>query len=252
MFDSLFSLGSIIAITVSLTLTIKSLRVNSIKNTRINSPDIIGNNNQVVINSLAIKEVSDFKQLSNIIIIALLVAFPLFPRFFMTFLPTFSFCAVIICSVGVFKNIQQKGHNAVYGLVYIPTTALMVVFVISAIYSAIYGKYMFTDFYSRVIDKVQLFNISYEYLTGLNTLLFEATAYVGMSLLFASLIHSCFGFIKNRNFDETVSFVKLWIPFSIVGHFLASGGVIALLNNNFQYILCIYKNIIPNFIAYLF
>ncbi|EFL5775091.1 TPA: hypothetical protein ACXJGM_003225 [Escherichia coli] len=61
MFDSLFSLGSIIAITVSLTLTIKSLRVNSIKNTRINSPDIIGNNNQVVINSLAIKEVSDFK-----------------------------------------------------------------------------------------------------------------------------------------------------------------------------------------------
>lgn len=152
----------------------------------------------------------------------------------MTFLPTFSFCAVIICSVGVFKNIQQRGHNAVYGLVYIPITALMVVFVISAIYSAIYGNYMFTDFYSRVIDKVQLFNVSYEYLTGLNTLLFEATVYVGMSLLFASLIHSCFGFIKKRNFDETVSFVKLWIPFSIVGHFLASGGVIALLNNNFN------------------
>lgn len=151
----------------------------------------------------------------------------------MTFLPTFSFCAVIICSVGVFKNIQQRGHNAVYGLVYIPITALMVVFVISAIYSAIYGNYMFTDFYSRVIDKVQLFNVSYEYLTGLNTLLFEATVYVGMSLLFASLIHSCFGFIKKGTSMRQLvllNFGFLFLLWDIFWH----QGVIALLNNNFN------------------
>lgn len=251
MFDNLFSLGSIFAITVSVMLTIKSLKVNNIKNKRINSPDIIGDNNQVIINTSAIKELSDFKQLSNIIIISLMVVFPLFPNFFMTFIPTFSFCAVMICIIGVFKNIQQKGHNAAYGLVYIPIAALMRVLSISAIYSAISGRYVFTDFYSRFFDKIQLVNISFEYLSSLNILLFEATAYVGMSILFASLIHVCFGFIKSRNFDETVDFIKFWIPFSIMGHFMASGCLIAILHSNFQYITNIYKDIISNFIAYL-
>lgn len=252
MFENLLSLGSIFAITVSLTLTVKSIRINSIKNSKVNSPDIIGDNNRVIINQLITKEVSDFKQLSNLIIIVLLIMFPLFPNFFMRFLSTFSFCAVMICIVGVFKNIQQKGYYAAYSLVYIPITALIGALSISAIYSSLSGGYIFTEYYSRVIDKVKFFSINSEYLSSMNTLLLEGTAYIGMSTLFASLIHACFGFLKNRNFDETVNFVKCWLPLSIVGHFLASGGLIALYYGNVQYVINTYKNILINLIAYIF
>ncbi|QQA74549.1 hypothetical protein [Pectobacterium parmentieri] len=252
MFENLFSLGSLFAITVSLTLTVKSLRINSIKNIKINSPDVVGNNNQVIINPAITKKVADFKQLSNIIIILLLIAFPFFPGFFMNFILTFSFCAVMICIFGVFKNIRQKGDNAAYGLVYIPLTAFIGVFSISAIYSAFSGEYMFTDFYSRIINKVGLLNTSPEYLNSLIVLVLEGTAYAGMSILFASLIHVCFGFLKNRNFDETVNFIKYWIPLSVVGHFLASGYFIAFYYGNFQYVINSYRNIFSNFFSYLF
>ncbi|MGI3448226.1 hypothetical protein ACRQQF_02650 [Citrobacter arsenatis] len=252
MFENLFSLGSLFAITVSLALTVKSLKINSIKNVKVNSPNIVGDNNQVVINQSVMKEVADFRQLSNIVIILLLIVFPFFPNFFMKFLPTFSFCAVMICITGVFKNIQQKINYAAYGLIYIPTTALIGVFSISSIYSAFSGKYMFIDFYPRVIDKIKLFNINLDYLSSLTVLLFEGTAYVGMSFLFASLIHACFGFLKNRSFDETINFIKVWIPLSVVGHFLASGCLIALYYGNTQYIINTYENIFFNFIAYVF
>lgn len=252
MFENLLSLGSLFAITVSLTLTVKSLRINSIKNSKVNSPDINGDNNRVIINQLVTKGVSDFKQLSNLITIILLIAFPLFPEFFMRFLSTFSFCAVMICIVGVFKNIQQKGYYAAYSLVYIPITVLIGALSISAIYSSLTGGYIFTYFYSRFFEKVKFFSINFEYLSSMKTLLLEGTAYIGLSTLFASLIHACFGFLKNRNFDETVNFVKYWLPFSIVGHFLASGGLIALYYGNIQYVVNAYKNIFINLTAYIF
>jgi len=246
MFETFFSLGSLLAITVSLTLTVKSFKINSIKNSNVNSPDITGNNNQVIINQLVTKETSDFKQLSNLIVIVLLILFPIFPSFFIKFLSTFSFCAVMICIVGVFKNIQQKGCYAVYGLVYIPITALIGVLSISAIYSSHYGGYIFTEFYPRFFHKVKLFSISSDYLTSMENLFLEGTAYIGLATLFASLIHACFGFLRNRNFDETVKFSKCWVPLSIVGHFLASGGLIALSYGNTQYIISMYENILIN------
>lgn len=251
MFENLFSFGSLLAVTLSISLTIKMLKININNNQRHHSHNVSGNNNVVVINQIYSKEISDFKRLSNIIVLFLLFLFPMFPVFFIQFLSMFALCSVIICFAGVCKNILEKKENAIYGVFYVPLTVFIAFLSITAIYTALANKYIFVDYYSRLKESLSEFSLSLFSLENLNSILGEGLAYVGFSLIFAGLIHTCFGFItKGKNFDATVDFMKSWIPFSLVGHFLASGCFTALFNSNFGYIAYVYKDILSHFYAY--
>lgn len=82
MSENFISLSSLATVTLlSITLTVKSLSISNIKNTRNNSHDISGNNNQIVINSAVEKTESDFKKLSGIVLAILLLFFRFFQPF---------------------------------------------------------------------------------------------------------------------------------------------------------------------------
>ena len=248
MFENFISLSSLVAFTLSITLTVKSLSISNIKNIRNNSHDISGNNNQVVINSPAEKTESDFKRLSGIMLGIFLLFFPLFPAFCLKFLYDFSLCAIVINVVGIINSIYQRSKNCYYSILYIFSTCGTAFLARNAVSHAFFDHYIFREFYGRLIKILGGFDASIiymgtlsNYMGTLNKLLFEFIAYMGMSLLFVGLINSCFGFIKARNFDKTVAFIGSWIIIAFVAHFLASGYLIRISEGGLNYVINEYK-----------
>lgn len=252
MFENFLSLGSLISVTLSFALTIKALNINYVNNSSVIKSEITGNNNNVYVNySDYSGKISSFKRLWVCIELIILALFPVYPDFFIDSLSTFSICALFICATGTYKNISENVNNGIYSLFYLIGTAVISFFSISALSIVHVNKYIFTDYYLRAYETIVGGGYIHGYSQGITSIIGEGVTYLGLSILFISLIHCCFGFLnRDKNFDVTFDAIFRWVPGSLFGHFFACGGVIAILNLNFNYITWMYQNVWYYFFSY--
>lgn len=252
MFENFLSLGSLISVTLSVTLTIKALNIKYVNNSSVIKSEVRGDNNNVYVNySDYSNKISSFKRLWFCIEAIILILFPAYPEFFIDSLSSFSIYALFICASGVYNNISKGVNNGIYSLFYLVGTAVISFLSISALSMVLANKYIFTDFYLRAYETIIGGGYFRGFSQGITSIAREGAAYFGLSVLFISLIHCCFGFLnKDKNFDVTFDAIFLWVPVSLVGYFLACDGVIAILNLNFNYIPWLYQNAWYYFLSY--
>ncbi|EOI3546087.1 hypothetical protein ACMSZT_000852 [Cronobacter dublinensis] len=241
MFENIISIGSIIAVTLSVTLTIKFLKINIKNNIRENSHDINGNNNIVNIIEADKRNNSDFKLLANVIGFVLLIFLPLYPYFFLSFMQAFSWLPIFIILVGVATQVYFRGWSRLPDLLYVFPAFIVGTLTYHSIYLVDKGKYLEGDIYSRLIDAIISFNISESYALYITGLLFEFFAYAGFIMLFLSAIYISFSFLKKRGFDETIKHLLFWLATGLLGDFLASGCMLNFGSINFNYLIYSYQ-----------
>lgn len=149
--------------------------------------------------------------------------------------------------VGIINSIYQRSKNCYYSILCIHFTCGTAFLAIDSVFNARSDHYIIPNFYGRFINVIGNFNVSIVYIRSFIELLFEFTAYMGMSFLFVSLISFCFDFINARNFDKTVAFIGSWIIIAFVAHFLASGYLIRISEGDLNYVINEYKTIFNDF-----
>lgn len=240
-FENIISIGSLIAITLSVTLTIKFLKINIKNDIRKNSPDINGNNNIVNIIEADKKNNSDFKLLANVIGFALLILLPLYPYFFLSFMQAFSWLPIFIILAGVAMQVYFRGWSRSPDLLYLFPAFIVGTLTYHSIYLAAKGKYLEEDIYSRLIEAITNFHISESYLTYISGFSLEFFAYAGFIMLFLSAIYISFSFLKKRGFDETIKYLLFWLVVGLLGDFFASGCLLKSGSVNFDYLIYSYQ-----------
>lgn len=135
MFESMFSLESLLAISVG---ALFSLRVNKVsinlKNSiRNQSPDIHGSNNVVIYNQ-AVNDVGKEMAFSvKLCAVAMMIILHMFPVFFVNLLMSLSFLLPTFSFIGVINAIRLNGMNRGWDILYILASVVMgVIFYCSA------------------------------------------------------------------------------------------------------------------------
>lgn len=241
LFENFFSLGSLIAISFSLALTINYLKINFKLEVRNQSHNINGNNNTINIYELDKRNNKNFQTLSVIISVMLLVLFPFYPSFFLSLMKSFSWLPLVICLTGVFVQIYMRGSKRIYDIVYVIPALIVGVLMYHALYLATHGNYIHLDIYPRLFNYLSNPYFSFGYLDGLNDLLREVSAYLGFVILFLSAIYISFAFIIERNFDSINKYILYWVATAFFGNFLAAGILIEYMSGGFIYIEYAYK-----------
>ncbi|MCK7178776.1 hypothetical protein [Enterobacter roggenkampii] len=135
MFENVFSLESLLAISVG---ALFSFRVNKVSlnlknNIRNQSPDIYGNNNVVIYNQ-AMDDVGKEMTLSvRLCAIAMMIVFHMIPAFFVNLLMSLSFFLPVFSIIGVINAIRLNGMNRGWDVLYPLASVVMgVIFYCSA------------------------------------------------------------------------------------------------------------------------
>jgi len=241
LFENFFSIGSLVAVTFSVALTIKYLKVNFKQEVRNQSHNINGNNNTINFLEVDRKNKRSFQTLSIIISLFLIAFLPCFPSFFIGFMKSFSWLPLVICCVGVFVKIYMRGLKRISDMFYIIPSLVVGVLMYHAVFLATHGDYIHLNIYSRFFDYLAQSYVSVSYLIGLNMLLREVAAYFGFIMLFLSSIYLSFSFITERDFDSAIKHIFYWVLVAFVGNFLAAGMLIEYMNGGFSYIVYAYK-----------
>lgn len=135
MFESVFSIESLLAISIGaiFSLRVSKVSLNLKSDVRNQSPDLYGNNNVVIYNQ-AMGDVGKEMAFSvKICAVLMMVVFHMFPLFFINLLMSLSFFLPVFSIVGVVNAIRLNGSSRGWDILYPMASALMgIVFYCSA------------------------------------------------------------------------------------------------------------------------
>ena len=230
------------AIAVSLWLMVEFLTIKRVDNNKADRHE----RNSYDMTPLIEESMLDPKKWSWALFFIVLVSFPYSHGFFANFLLAFSFCAVVISCVVAINKIYTGGISNFCAVFYIPATVLIAMLTKDIVLHEFYSESIVYEFYGQ-LKMLGRLDFGEMYWRAVYELLLEFTHYIGMSLLFVSLINSCFGFVKGQHLSNTLLVISVWMMVSIAAHFLASGHMNTLLEGDLMHIVNDYKAMLNNF-----
>lgn len=213
MFESLLSIGSLLAVSFGALFSFKIGRVNVNVNRseRNNSPDVYGNHNLIIYNE-AIKVVQKEMAFSaKLCIVAMLILFHKYPFFFIDFLSSLIIWLPLFCASGVVLSIKIHGIKRLGDVMYIVASIVMGVFCycssrLLSLHTDIYPE--ITSFSRNIVESIGYYGLFYGVAHASNEVDLMLNV-ISSSAACAALISLsgalCFSYITERDANNVFS-----------------------------------------------
>ncbi|NRN15549.1 MULTISPECIES: hypothetical protein [Serratia] len=235
MLENIFNFESIVSIALGSLVSFKALKVKSVINNQ--SPTINGDGNSVTYNNYMEKTQKNFKYFWNVLFVIVFLLLPVFGSRFGVALYSFSFLSVVFCLVGVVMTIHNYGGGRALDALYIVPTLLISILAYYTVVNMASFWDSYQGYYGRLFSAIAALTPSLSYVEHLTGLLYIFIVSFGFVMVFVSLMYSTFAYIKERDFDEVVTFSSYHFIVALIGYLLASNTLLALGNGNYSYVL---------------
>lgn len=130
MFESLISIESLLAISVGalISFRISKLNLNIRNDMRIKSPDVHGNNNQIIYNEVMTPVRKEIAFSVKVCACVMVLLFHVYPQFFVNLVFSLSFLLPVFCLLGVINSIRLNGFGRAWDILYPLSSLVMAVF----------------------------------------------------------------------------------------------------------------------------
>lgn len=256
MFDSVFSIGSMLsfAITISVgaIISIRALKINATINNKSHTVNGVGNtfiNNEY--NEVMKDAQNEFKYLRAFIAVVIILALPSFSGEVNYFLYSFSFVATLFSLIGVvFIMVTRGAIKRVWDLFYVVATLVNSVFAYYTARNVVRFLSTFDGYYERLLNALLIVpnalkdirNLPY-YMRYVNEQISGLLIVVGFVLVFTSLIYMTFAYVKQRSFSGAIAFSVSNSFICLIGYLLASNVVWAYFSQDYEYLSYVFEPI---------
>ncbi|WP_323080922.1 hypothetical protein [Klebsiella variicola] len=213
MFESLLSIGSLLAVSFGALFSFKigMVNIHANRSKRNNSPDVYGNHNVIIYNE-AIKTVQKEMAFSvKLCIFAMLIFFHKYPSFFIGFLSSLIIWLPLFCASGVVLSIKTHGIKRLGDVMYIISSVVMGVFCycssrLLSLHVDIYPEV--TGFFRNIAESIGYYGLFYGVAHASNEIglmfnvIYASAACAALISLGGAL---CFSYITERDANKAFS-----------------------------------------------